>query len=370
MAHQGTPREVLLVGSVPLRPAEAVFEAATEHLGTLASRIPDGEQSGWIWAVRESLHDNPALEPSEQVPLKAAGRARISLMRLKEGLTAKDLTLGPYGYAENALASYRAFRALKDAGRIPQETRFQITMPGPGTSVYVVQLPPEELLPLARAALWNEVEQILEEAPAEELTFQFDIGMEAEHEEYLQRPDDFDAPIHEHFHWTREQMADSVAWLANRIPVEAELGFHICTIWHHNPEAGQDNAVVVETTNALVRRLTRPLTYVHIPIWPDHTEPEDYEPLKQLELADDTALFLGLINLTDGLDGAARRVELAKAAVPEFGVSFFCGLGHAPRDGRMAFGSGDVIQDQRVARATGETIGGLLDLHRDVANVG
>jgi len=39
-------REVLLVGSVPLAPAAAVFETVAQHLGALAPRIPDGEQIG------------------------------------------------------------------------------------------------------------------------------------------------------------------------------------------------------------------------------------------------------------------------------------------------------------------------------------
>ena len=40
--------------------------------------------------------------------------------------------------------------------------------------------------------------------------------MEAEHEEYLRRPDAWDQPMHKVFHWTLEQMADSAAWLAQR----------------------------------------------------------------------------------------------------------------------------------------------------------
>ena len=45
-------REVLLTGSVPLRPAEKIFEMVARHLGSTAPRIPDGEQIGWSSAAR------------------------------------------------------------------------------------------------------------------------------------------------------------------------------------------------------------------------------------------------------------------------------------------------------------------------------
>ena len=67
------PREVLLVGSVPLRPAAKVFETVAQHLGTLATRIPDGEQIGWIFGALRSFARNPALEQHTRVPLDARG---------------------------------------------------------------------------------------------------------------------------------------------------------------------------------------------------------------------------------------------------------------------------------------------------------
>ena len=58
------PREVLLVGSVPLRPAAKVFETVAAHLGALAPRIPDGEMMGWLREVWASHARNPGLEPA------------------------------------------------------------------------------------------------------------------------------------------------------------------------------------------------------------------------------------------------------------------------------------------------------------------
>src|SRR6185312_15013881 len=63
-------RDVLLTGSVPLRPAEKVFETVARHLGGVAPRIPDGEQIGWSSAARRTFERHPALEAYRQVPLK------------------------------------------------------------------------------------------------------------------------------------------------------------------------------------------------------------------------------------------------------------------------------------------------------------
>jgi hypothetical protein len=360
-----SPREILLVGSLPLRPAAKAFEMVAQHLGTLAPRYPDGEQLGWVRAAFQSFQQNPALEVSRQVPLQAKGVYPQNIFRLRPGLTAKDLTLGPYGYAKNAASSYAQFKRLRDEEKIPPHTRLQVTMPGPGTSAYVVELPAEELLPIARSALFGEVQQILSTIPANDLTIQLDIAMEAEHEEYLRHPKAWDAPMHTVFHWTQEQMADSVAWLANRIPPEVELGFHICSIWHHDPSPGQDNAVLADTANAIALRVTRPIDYVHIPIIPDHMA-TDFAALGRLELKPGEKLYLGLINLADGIEGARRRIRMAETVFPDFGVGMFCGLGLAEYDRALNIANPPI---PALRRATPETIGAVLDLHRDVAGL-
>jgi hypothetical protein len=232
--------------------------------------------------------------------------------------------------------------------------------------VSVIEVPAEEILPLAQAALVAELEQIVASIPARDFTIQLDVGMEAEHEEYLRRPEAFDAPLHQHFHWTHAQMADAVAAVANRVPADVELGIHICSIWHHDPDGGQDNAVLVDTANALTQRITRPIAYIHMPIIPEH-DVADFAPLKQLRLQPGTKLFLGLIHLSDGLEGARRRVAAAQTAVSDFGVGHFCGLRAAsagPDMGQMAPST-----PPRISRATPDTIGDVLDLHRQVAQL-
>ncbi|MBV8451855.1 MAG: hypothetical protein JOZ29_06230 [Deltaproteobacteria bacterium] len=58
-----------------------------------------------------------------------------------------------------------------------------------------------------------------------------------------------------------------------------------------------------------------------------------------------TELYLGLVHLTDGLEGAKRRVAAASGVISDFGIAAECGLGrHQP-----------------------DTIGRLLRLHREIA---
>lgn len=358
-----SPREVMFVGSVPLKPAAKVFEALANGVGALAPRMPDGEQAGWLSLARDSYARNAAFEPGGEVPLEPTAARMLTLYKLKPGFDAKDVKLGPYGYGKNALASYEEFKKLKAAGTIPAVTRFQFTIPGPGTSSFVLQLPAEQLLPLAREAIWNELKEAINGIPASELAVQIDLGMEAEHEEYLRRPDNWDQPIHKHFHWTLDQMADSAAWVANQIPGEVQLGFHICSIWHHDTKGGQDNNVLVDAANAVMSRLTRPMTYIHIPVIPEHTE-ADYAAFKRLKLPQGAKLFVGLLNLGDGLEGARKRIKLAEAAVADFGIAMFCGLGHAP-EGRMG-----AYRDRGVPalrRATPTSLEDVLRLHREAA---
>ena len=54
--------------------------------------------------------------------------------------------------------------------------------------------------------------------------------------------------------------------------------------------------------------------------------------LADLALHDETELYLGLVHLTDGVDGTARRIEVAGAVVPVFGVATECGMGRRPPD--------------------------------------
>lgn len=392
MSMSKAPREVLLVGSVPIRPAASVFEIVARHLGGLVKRIPDGEMKGWLRDIVKSHALNPQLEPGGISRLNSWYPFLVQLFQPKDDVSAGDLRLGPYGYAESARESYAEFKRLRDAGHIPLGTRYQLTMPGPGTTAFMIQMEGAKLLSVAAAALRRELDAVFAEIPAEDLTIHLDIAMEAEHDEYMRAPGRFDTPIHEAFDWTPSQMVDAVASVAEHIPSEAELGFHVCSIWHHDPAGGQDNSVLVDAANALAARIRRPIAYFHIPVVPEHDRVEHFEPFRYLKLAPQTKLFLGLLNLSDGLDGARKRIALAETVVADFGISFYCGLGMPKKDMAALISEIGIVtvtpelenqvrrssvpllprakrnaDDPSLARATEDTIGRVLDLHRQAA---
>jgi hypothetical protein len=123
--------------------------------------------------------------------------------------------------------------------------------------------------------------------------------------------------------------------------------------------------VLVDVANAIVSRVYRPVSYVHIPIIPEHTA-DDFQPLKQLQLRG-AKLYLGLINFADGLDGARKRMALAEEVVSDFGVASFCGLGRPPAPGVRPTQFHRSSPVAAIRRATPETIDAVLDLHRSVA---
>jgi len=155
----GSRRPVLLVGSVPLQPASEVFRAATHYLAELMTRFPDGEQVGWLPGVWRRMAQNPALEPTRKVALVGARESTdffrqlaIQYYGIKPGYMKQGVTLGPYGIAENAIASYRQFKQMKENAALPERARFQATLPGPLDCAFVVELPKDELFPLAEKA--------------------------------------------------------------------------------------------------------------------------------------------------------------------------------------------------------------------------
>jgi hypothetical protein len=340
--------KVLLVGSVPLKPAAAVFETACDCLGDLLARVPDGEQAGWTESVRLVVGNNPSLEPGSRSRIGTVSMFSrdIQLYRLKPGATAADLTFGDLGIATNALASYEAFRALKAKGSIPKSMRFQATIPGPATVVANVELPEEEALPPAERALAAEIDRIVRGIPADDLAIQLDLAVEVEKVEFERRPAAFDTPIFALRRFTMDGTASCVARLAARVPDGVELGFHLCALWHVYKDAGQDLQVQVDYANRLFELTGRQIDYIHLPSTPGFTA-SDFAPLKQLRRPAETRLFLGLLHREDGLEGAARRIGAARTAIDDFGISHFCGLGQW--------------------LAGPETVKPMLDLHRQSA---
>jgi hypothetical protein len=84
---------------------------------------------------------------------------------------------------------------------------------------------------------------------------------------------------------------------------------------------------LVAVANRLTSDLSRNINWLHMPVPRERHDAAYYRPLKDLRLAADTEIYLGLIHTTDGASGAARRIDVAQEFLTEFGIATECGLG-------------------------------------------
>ncbi len=337
MPSASQPRPVLLVGSIPLASAQEVFTAVAQTLGDLAPRIPDGETGerlGWIAWTRDHLRKLPALE--------AIGRRGEPGPRFRLKDPASDIDLGPLQYAPAAIQSYVQFSALKSQGKIPASTRFQVSLPTPFGIVFGL-FPDSDLSVIWRRyekRTLDEIAALTAAIPAQELALQWDIAVETIG--VLEDPGNRQGI-------TAEAVANSIAQLSDWIPEAVELGLHICygDRDHHHFIEPKNLSVAVAFANRLVGHIQRPIGWLHMPVPKNRDDETYFAPLENLRLRADTKLYLGLVHLGDGIEGAMRRMAAAGRFVKDYGIATECGLGRRPAD----------------------TIPAVLALHRDIATL-
>jgi hypothetical protein len=360
-------REVLLIGGMPTKPApeaEAkgdmaglhelamdateVFEVVADKIGDLTHQIPDGDQAGWVAAVFKTLPGDPSVQVVGAVPLHDRTDWKLPLFALKKDLDPSKVTLGPYGFTESAKDSYAKFVALRDAGKIPAGTRFEVTLPTPMSGMLSFLEPWEVILPIAEDAMIKELEGIVAAIPAEDLTIQWDVAGEVAGEEYARHPGAASLPYLEKNPPSSFDVAvDSVVRVCDAVPEPVQLGIHLC---YGNPDGMHviepaDGTVLKDFCNAFADRIKRSIQYIHVPVPIARDDAEFFAPFADLKLDADTKFNLGLIHLKDGLEGAKRRMAAATPVIADYGVSTECGFTAVPYD----------------------KLDEILDLHREVA---
>jgi hypothetical protein len=364
------PRGAHLVGSLPLDSAEDVFRAVAAPLGDRLRRIPDGETGERFlfagWQVK-TFQRHPDFE-------RAPGRRVMEVVtphRLRKGVNAASVSFDDLGFAGAAIDSYNVFARLRSDGVIPHGVRFQVSLPTPVNCLAQVvdKRDIANVEPAYEAALLREVDRIAAAIPQSELAIQWDCPWEVRVWDghlprFLVQPWFPDAHL---------GILDRLSRLGERVPPGVELGYHMChgdyehtgnLIFRMRGEpksamaraalsrmlrqamvvvAGppRDMRTVVEMTNAIVSRLSRPVDFVHLPV-PRKTDARYFAPLHDLSVAAETEVYLGLVHYTDGVPGTLRRIARARALGREFGVATECGWGRRVRS----------------------TIPGLIDLHR------
>jgi hypothetical protein len=337
---------VQLVGTVPYSNTDEVFDALASALGPLLKRIPDGEtgqRAYWITSQARTLARDPQFEPaghdwdpdSGTVPESGAPK-----YRLRKGVRAEEVTIPSLGYPEAARDSYRRFKRLKAAGRIPRHTRFQVSLPTPMAFISGLLAPDAQagLAPAFEARIRTELAEILASIPHADLAIQWDVCLEIYVLEGLRQP------------WFPDAFEGCIARLAelgNAVPPAAELGYHFCygDFRHKHAVEPKDMGLMVDMTNALLPRLMRPANWLHYPVPRNRHDDGYFAPLARLAASRETELYLGLVHYTDGVEGSARRIRVARRHCADFGIATECGLGRRPR----------------------ETIPRLLEIHAEIA---
>jgi hypothetical protein len=332
------PTGVHLVGSVPLADAEEVFRLSSEVLGRHLRRLPDGETGNrlfWNSWTRGLYERTPGLELVDPAEGNYTPWRQARLL-----VDPSELEFGPIGYADAARESWAFFSRLKEDGLIPGHVRFQVSIPSPIAPMIVLV---EEGSRAAvegpfRRRLYQEVQEIVDAVPHDELAIQWDVCQ--------------DVGIWEGYYpsYFDDKEAGVIARLAEHadaIPEGVEVGFHLCygDFKHRHFMQPNDGGVLAEMSNRLAEAVSRRLDWIHVPVPIDRTDDGYFEPFRELALGRETEFDFGLIHFTDGEEGTRRRVETASKVRDEFGVGTECGFGRRPP----------------------ETVRPLMELHAEVA---
>lgn len=343
-------RPVLLLGSVPLPSAGEVFEQAGARLGSLLGAVPDGETGerlAFILWLMDRWRTKPGLAIVDELTFHdptTGGPRTVPFFGLAPGASADDIDWSPMGYAEFALRSYSEFTQARRTGALPADVRFQVALPTPAGFALLFPNDRDAVLPGIEREMASEVAKVVEGIPHDELTIQWDAPGEIMAIERIRQEGGepgSDAAV-------LELATASLARLVTAIPEPVVVGVHLCygdPDGHHVIEP-KDSSVMVDFTNRFVELVGRRVDYVHMPVPVERDDDDYFAPLGGVRLPPETTLYLGLVHLEDGVEGAGRRARAAAQRVPRFGIAAECGLG----------------------RERPEDVSALLDLHREVAD--
>jgi len=315
MAETYTPSKVHLVGSIGLDNVEEVFKTAGPLLGRRLRRIPDGEPGPrrlWVSFQYPLLRSSPFLRPDPSGALRKSS---------------DEVRFGELGYAREARASYLDFQTARQRGDIPADVRFQVCLPTPMSVIYAFCTARNvvEIERAYEAAMVREVEAICNNIPNQDLCIQWDVC----HDMIV-----WDGQPQDQFPLVEASKSDIAARfkrICASIPGSVELGFHLCYgdfggKHFFDPVTARH---LVDIANAIANEVEHNVAYIHLPVPLPRGTDAFFAPMRDFKLAPDTRIYLGLIHLSDGVEGARKRIALAREYLQEFGVATECGFARA-----------------------------------------
>jgi len=319
---------LMLVGSVPLTDAEAVFAASSRYLGERLARFPDGEtgvRRNWIaWQFPVFA----GLRTLEQTGTKAREYQLHAPFRIRDGYRAADLRFPALGFAREAKASYAGFRRMRSEGLVHANARFMVALPTPWAPVYsyIDYADQHAVQPVYERALMKELAEILAVVPHHELAIQWDVATEMSWLEQVYPAPFADVP--------EDHVFGELKRLGEAVPADVQLGYHLCygSMNNRHWKEPDDTALLVRVANRLFREVDRPIHFLHMPVPIDRDDDAYFAPLAGLQRPAGCELYLGLLHLDDGVEGALRRLATARRHSSGFGIACECGLGRRPPD--------------------------------------
>ena len=362
------------VGSIAGNNADEVFRNCCGAVGNFLARIPDGEtgyRSKYISHLAHTVYakhpdvvtvsrpppvdpDNPRewRKPGEDWIPMATDASDLWKFGLRKGV--RTLRFETLGYAEAAMESYKAFCAVREQGIIPAGVRFQVSLPAAvdGMGFFVDRFADMRyFIPAYENAMAADIRRMLEVIPPGDLAIQWDnVASVLEHEARIaghELPMKIPFLARLFMGSPDKRFRQILKTFAANVPPEVEFGIHFCygDIGHRHIFEPRDLSVCVHLANEAVNHAGREVNWVHMPAPRDRKDDAYYRPLQHL--SDATHLYLGLVHLTDGVEGTKTRIEVAKKYKTAFGISTECGFG----------------------RRLPETIPQLLEVHKQAAGL-
>jgi len=332
--------ELLLVGSIPLETAEAVFRRFGP-LGAHLAYLPDGEigdRQYWVDGIGyRVLNGHPEIETLKRPAPDENGVERWRPLglhdqfrfRVKPGV-AKVRFGDPgwrLGYTRDAVSSYFVFRQMKKDGVIPAAVRFQVCLPLTYSAVTSFFPDPEDharIVPGFSEALRAEVAKMVELIPPEDLAIQWDLAIENRYIEAKLVREGREAARAE-----ARRLLLPAGEISPHIPAAVALGYHACfgTLDGWPSRQPPDLTGSVLMLNEAVAQSGRRVDFLHMPTL-GSAEEKFFAPLADLD-AQDARVYLGAIHHMHDAAGLARQIATARKFLPRFGLAAPCGFGRA-----------------------------------------
>ena len=326
--------KVHLVGSVPRKTVEEVFTICSHEIGSDIRCVPDGEVGDRAdyntFVAYRVLDPHPELETVEK-PRMAEGKREWwhanDLLDNTWKIKIRDDVKIPHFdnllYADAAIESYQTFETLKAEGVVPANVRFQVSLPPPHSAAGMWFHDPgdyDRAVPAYLEAMVKEVGRITDVIPNDDLAIQWDACHET-------------LDIEGNLAWTPKsdpwvRFASEILPISMYIPEEVLLGYHFCygdIQGQHELEPKSLDACV-RMANLVANNSGRRIDWVHMPVPARRTDDDYFRPLEALDVGD-TRVVLGVVQVTDGVEGTKRRIDAGKKFLADFAIATECGLG-------------------------------------------